>query len=186
MRSGSPFHLSLGSLIEEWSRAPELERLVRELELELEGSAEAFVGRPLPEAIVRGRLPPPVASAWVFVLRSSTRNPAHVHPNSTQFTAAIRGGGRSFVGGLPAPIELFEPSRADSTLHVFAPGTPHAFEPGCEPLVVISFHTVAAQELVEIEVESGAARRYVGPPTDLGGAPPAGPSPPGLGAATGA
>lgn len=29
------------------------------------------------------------------------------------------------------------------------------------PLVVISFHTVAVSDLVDIEVETGSARRYV-------------------------
>lgn len=35
-----------------------------------------------------------------------------------------------------------------------------SFEPDSRPLVVLSFHTAAAEDLVEIEVDSGESRRY--------------------------
>lgn len=154
-------HSALGSLVEEWRRAPAVLGMARELVDELDRGTEPFVGRPLPEELVRGRLPTPIESAWLFVLRPRTRNPAHLHPNSTQLTAVIRGGGRYYSGGRAAELETFDPARIEQTLLVFPTGTPHAFEPGDEPLLVLSFHTVAQESLVEIEAESGAARRYV-------------------------
>jgi hypothetical protein len=155
---------ALGLLIEEWRLAPIVHEMARELLDELVRGTEPFVGRPLPDDLVKGRLPEPVVSAWVFALRPGTRNPAHFHPNSTQITAAIRGGGRFYVGERARELELFDPSRVERTLQVFPAGTPHAFEPGDEPLLVLSFHTVAPEELVEIEVASGAARHYVDGP----------------------
>ena len=155
---------ALGLLIEEWRRAPAVREMARELVDELAHGTEPFVGRPLPEDLVKGRLPDPIVSAWVFALRPRTRNPAHFHPNSTQITAAIRGGGRFYVGDRARELELFDPSRIERTLQVFPAGTPHSFEPGNEPLLVLSFHTVTPEELVEIEVESGVARHYVDGP----------------------
>jgi quercetin dioxygenase-like cupin family protein len=153
---------ALGALIEEWRGAPEVLDLTRVLVDELRAGTEPFVGRPLPDELVRGRLRAPVASAWVFVLRPRTRNPAHLHPSSTQYTAAISGGGTCYVGAEAIELEPFDRARTERTLQVIPAGTPHAFEPGAEPLVVLSFHSVTPEELVEIEVESGAARGYVG------------------------
>jgi quercetin dioxygenase-like cupin family protein len=153
---------ALGALIEEWRRAPAVLELTRELVDELRAGTTPFVGRPLPDDLVRGRLRAPVASAWVFVLRPRTRNPAHLHPSSTQYTAAIAGGGTCYVGDEARELEPFDRARIGRTLLVIPAGTPHAFEPGAEPLVVLSFHSVTPEELVEIEVESGAVRGYVG------------------------
>lgn len=156
---------ALGLLIEEWRRAPVVLDLARALARDLAAETAPFVGRPLPDDLVRGRLPAPIVSAWIFVLRPRTRNPAHLHPNSTQLTAVIAGGGRFFVGDEAFELASFDASHMERTLQVFPAGTPHAFEPGDEPLVVLSFHTVAPQELVEIEVESKAARHYVDGPS---------------------
>src|SRR5262245_60335227 len=155
---------TLARLIDEWRRAPFLLEIERALGEELAAGTEPFAGRALPDEIVRGRLPEPVRSAWVFVLRPRTRNPAHVHPGSTQHTAVIRGGGRCYSGEQAIALEPFDASRAERTLLVFPPGTPHSFEPGDDPLVVLSFHTVAPEALVEVEVESRAERTYVGRP----------------------
>ena len=152
----------LGRLIEEWRRASVVLRLARELAAELDAGVEPFVGQPLPEDFVRGRLAAPIASAWIFVLRPRTRNPAHFHPNSTQYTAVISGSGTCYTDDGVIELEPFDVLRPERTLLVFPAGQPHAFEPGEEPLTVLSFHTVAAEALVEIEVSSQATRRYVG------------------------
>ena len=156
---------ALGLLIEAWRRAPAVLGMARELANELAAGTAPFVGRPLPEDLVRGRLPAPIASAWIFVLRPHTRNPAHLHPNSTQYTAVIAGGGTCHGSDGAVVLAPFDLSCMERTLQVFPAGTPHAFEPGDEPLVVLSFHTVVPESLVEIEVESQATRRYVGSST---------------------
>ena len=66
---------ALGRLIDEWRGAPEALRSIAELSAKLVASDEPFLGLPLPDTLVRGRLPPGIASAWVFVLRASHRNP---------------------------------------------------------------------------------------------------------------
>jgi quercetin dioxygenase-like cupin family protein len=152
---------ALGALVEEWRIAPAVLRAIAELERQLAACEEPFVGLPLEEALVRGRLPAGVASAWVFVLRARSRNPAHLHPNSTQYTTAIRGGGTGFFGEREVALRSFDAADPAGTIHVIPPNTPHAFAPGGENLVVVSFHTVAPGELVEIEVASARSRTYV-------------------------
>lgn len=151
---------SLGSLIEEWRRHESVVAIARELTDELLAGSAPFVGRALPQDLVRGRLPWPIRSAWVFVLRPKTRNPAHVHPNSIQYTAVIEGGGRCTAGDREIELEPFDPERFGRTLLVFPAGAAHSFEPDSRPLVVLSFHTSTAEDLLEIEVDSGESRRY--------------------------
>jgi quercetin dioxygenase-like cupin family protein len=152
---------ALARLTEEWRRSSAVLEIARGLVEDLARSADDFVGLPLPETMVRNRLPTPIASAWIFALRPRTHNAAHVHPNSTQHTAVIGGRGRLFVGGEEVELEPFDVARPERALRVIPAGTDHSFEPGDEPLVVLSFHTVAAEALVEIEVGSQTARHYL-------------------------
>ena len=151
----------LSERVQEWRNAPALLRATAELERRLAACDEPFVGLPLEESLVRGRLPSGISSAWVFVLRAGSRNPAHLHPNSTQYTTAIRGGGRGFFGDQEVALRTFDAADPAGTIHVIPPNTPHAFAPGSEDLVVVSFHTVAPEELVEIEVASARSRTYL-------------------------
>lgn len=151
----------LSDLIEAWRETPALLRAITELERQLASCDEPFVGLPLEEGLVRGRLPPGIESAWVFVLRAKSRNPAHLHPNSTQYTAAIRGGGRGFFGEREVALRSFDAADPAGTIQVIPPGMPHAFAPGSEDLVVVSFHTVAPEDLVEIELDSARTRTYL-------------------------
>ena len=152
---------TLGRLIDEWRSAPEVLRSIAELEGMLAACDEPFLGLPLADRLVRGRLPSGIASAWVFVLRANHLNPAHLHPNSTQYTAAIRGGGTGFFGKEELALRNFDAAHPDETLYVIPPGTAHAFATGSEGLVVVSFHTVAPEELLEIEVGTSKSRTYV-------------------------
>jgi len=154
---------TLARLIDEWRDAPEVQRRIAELEARLSACEEPFLGLPLPDALARGRLPAGIASAWVFVLRASQRNPAHMHPNSTQYTAVIRGGGTGYFGAEELALRTFDGTA--ETIHAIPPGTPHAFATTREGLVVVSFHTVAPEELVEIEVGTARSRTYVEPGT---------------------
>lgn len=153
---------ALGRLVEEWRDAPEVLRTMDELATGLAACDEPFLGLPLAEPLVGGRLPRGIASAWVFVLRASHRNPAHLHPNSTQYTTAIRGSGTGHLGGEEVALRLFDAAFPAETIYVIPAGVAHAFATGRDGLVVISFHTVVPELLVEIEVESSKRRTYLG------------------------
>jgi quercetin dioxygenase-like cupin family protein len=152
----------LARLVAAWRTHAEVTRGIAALERELADSREPFVGAPLPETLVRAALPAGVASAWLFVLRAKTRNPAHVHPNSTQSTTVLAGGGLAWIAGRRIELEPFDARRAAETILVIPRGVAHAFEPGDAGLVVLSFHSVPPEDLVELEVESAKRRKYVG------------------------
>jgi quercetin dioxygenase-like cupin family protein len=97
---------------------------------------------------------------WVFVLHPNTDTPPHRHPNSVQYTAVVAGRGAVTIEGERSDLESFELSRP-STVCAISKNAAHGFHVGTDPLVVISFHTAAADALVEVEVEGGGTRRYV-------------------------
>jgi quercetin dioxygenase-like cupin family protein len=145
----------LADLVIAWEMLPEVRETIRRLADGLESSREPFLG----EALTVGGLPPGIASAWIFVLRPGILTPAHRHPNSIQHMAVLSGAGVLLSGGNPEPLRRFDP--AGKVIHVIGRDVPHAFEVHGEPLVVLSFHTVSPQELLEVEVVSGRERTYV-------------------------
>ncbi|MGA9750442.1 MAG: hypothetical protein WBS54_01500 [Acidobacteriota bacterium] len=151
----------LAALVDGWRYTTPVKALVQELTEKLSKGGAAFEGAPLPEETVTDRLPPGIKSAWVFVLKPQTLTPAHQHPNSVQYTSVIAGGGTGHVGDKSFYLQPFDPAFPELSVLVISEGTPHAFEVGNEHLVVLSFHTVRAEELVEVEVETQRPRRYI-------------------------
>jgi quercetin dioxygenase-like cupin family protein len=148
----------LAELVDGWRKVSQVRDVVQELTESVLKGKEPFLGKPLPRELVHGRFPPGIESAWVFVLKPKTRTPAHRHPNSVQHMAVIDGGGLYFIGGRSDYLQPFDPAFPIKSIYVIPQNTPHAFEPGHEPLVVMSFHTVSAESLIEEEVESERVR----------------------------
>ncbi|MEW5763638.1 MAG: cupin domain-containing protein [Acidobacteriota bacterium] len=138
-----------------------VKELVRELEAKVRSSKVPFEGAALPGYLVEGRLPPGIASAWIFVLRPDTPTPPHYHPNSIQHMAVIQGGGTGQIGPYRFTLQPYDPAFPERSLLIIPERVPHSFEAGHETLAVMSFHTVAAEDLVEVEVETGEARTYL-------------------------
>jgi mannose-6-phosphate isomerase-like protein (cupin superfamily) len=135
--------------------------LVRDLEAKMKASGKPFEGAPMPVGLIADRLPPGILSAWVFVLRPRTPTPAHQHPNSIQHMAVIQGGGLGLIGTKQFVLQPYDPAFPERSVYVIPAGTAHAFEAGNEILAVMSFHTVSAEDLVEVEVDTGISRTYV-------------------------
>lgn len=152
----------LAELVDGWRRVSQVRAAVAELTKQVLGGKEPFLGKPLPDELVQGRFPPGIQSAWVFVLKPETLTPSHKHPNSVQHMAVIEGSGRFIIGAKEDYLQPFDPAFPERSIYVIPEGVPHAFEPGHEPLVVLSFHTVPADKLVEVEVASERKRTYVG------------------------
>ncbi len=151
----------LAQLVGGWKETSQVRALIQRLEDEAMKGKAPFVGAPLPEDLVANRLPAGIASAWAFVIRPQTRPPAHTHPNSVQHTAVVAGTGLSHIGRRTAVLQPFDPAYPDRSIYVIPENTSHAFESFHEPLVVLSFHTVPAKDLVEVEVDSGDRRKYL-------------------------
>jgi hypothetical protein len=137
---------------------------------------------PLPMEIFGEGLPPEIRSGWIFVLRAGADTGAERHPNSHQRMMTLHGSGdmktQSKKGELrikkdekgidwQANVLVSEPSAALERRWISIP--PNVWH---RPVVgrnadwvVISFHTVLAEELIEEKLdESGAGtkqKKYV-------------------------
>jgi hypothetical protein len=109
---------------------------------------------PIPLHIFPTTLPPEILSAWVFVLRAGADTGAERHPNSHQRMMSFQGSGdlqtgeqgnwRSnvLVNDPDAPLERRWISIPTNVWHRPVIGTTADW-------VVVSFHTVPAEELIE-------------------------------------
>ncbi len=149
---------TLAELVDGWRKTSLARNLASELLERLKEGKAPFEGAPLPDALVKKRLPAGIKSAWMFVLRAETTTPSHYHPNSVQYMAVIGGGGTALIDGRESVLRPFDPAFPGKSLYVIAEKVPHAFETGLEPVIVLSFHTVEAGELIEVDEESGKRR----------------------------
>lgn len=135
---------------------------ISQLKVELQSSPEPFVWSVVDCASLAGILPQDIRSGWIFVLRKDTPSGAHHHPNSVQHMVMVEGAGRSVVAGQERRMQRFgSTGLAPRDLwYVIGRNVTHEFFPEGEDVVVISFHTCAADELVEVERGSGHVRRY--------------------------
>jgi mannose-6-phosphate isomerase-like protein (cupin superfamily) len=112
-----------------------------------------------------GELPDGIGSVAVFVLPAGTSPPGHHHPNSTQHMRVLAG--RTTVTLRPAG----SPAQHDPVRHgvgarrpwlVIPQGVEHEIEvtPDAD-LVVLSFHTVPQEDL--LEVSAAGERTYTDP-----------------------
>src|SRR6266850_3487287 len=123
-----------------------------------------------PLDVLATKLPPEIRSAWVFVLRAGADTGAERHPNSHQRMMSFEGSG---------DLQTGEPGKWQSNILISDPAAPleqrwisippnvwHRPVVGRDAdWVVISFHTVPAEELIEEKMdESGAGtkqKKYV-------------------------
>ena len=129
------------------SRLPTLER-------QLDDDPSAIMSwEPIPLELY-GPLPPEIKSSWIFVLREGTTTGAERHPNSHQRMMSYRGS-----ADFPEIHDgewRSHPLRSDRSAPIadrwasIPPYTWHqAIVPPGKHWVVVSFHTVLAEELIE-------------------------------------
>lgn len=125
-------------------------------------SNEPFVWSVIDLRSIEPPLPDNIRSAWLFALKKDVPSGCHYHPNSIQHMVTIKGQGMSKVAGESKGMVRFgspNHSLAD-TWFVIGEGVPHEFFPEKEDMVVVSFHTCAANELEEVSCETGGKRLY--------------------------
>jgi len=132
------------------------------LKAQLLESNEPFVWATLPRQLIGEEFPKDIHSAWIFVLKPNYHTSAHYHPNSTQHTAVIEGSGRAKIGNQEVELQVFNSHDIQPIWYVIGKSVPHEFVTRDSPVVVISFHTCPANELIEVETESGSRRLYEG------------------------
>ncbi|MBL7191249.1 hypothetical protein ISS30_06095 [bacterium] len=125
---------------------------------------------PVPLSIFGNKLPIPIKSSWVFILRANSDSGAERHPNSVQRMMSYHNTG---------DIQLWDGARWISNILVSEEDSPlddrwisipantwHKAVVANENWVVVSFHTVPAEDLIEarpVESDLGKnkARKYL-------------------------
>ena len=137
---------------------------------------------PIPLEIFRQKLPPEIRSGWIFVLRAGADTGAERHPNSHQRMMTLHGSGDMKTKSKKEELRIKKDEKGidwQSNVLVSEPSAPLErrwisippnvwHRPVVGPdvdWVVISFHTVPAEELIEEKLdESGAGtkqKKYV-------------------------
>ena len=150
----------LSSLVKTILRSRRVLDIIKKLKAQLLDSNEPFVWATLPKAIIGKEFPKTIHSAWIFVLRACYHTSPHYHPNSQQHTAVLEGDVWTKIGNQKVELQIFNPHDIQQMWYVIGKSVPHEFVTRDSPVVVISFHTCPADELVEVETESGSRRLY--------------------------
>jgi len=133
-------------------------------ELARNGKAQ-MTWEPIPLAIYSGALPSGICSSWVFILRGGATTGAERHPNSHQRMMSFEA-----TGDLQVQAELVDTGEGQwqSNLLVSEPDAPleqrwisiprnvwhQVVVPDGPDWVVVSFHTVPAEHLIEERPDS--------------------------------
>jgi len=150
----------LSSLVKKFLKNRDVLKIIDGLKAKLLESNEQFVWATLPHQLIGEEFPKGIHSAWIFVLKPNYHTSSHHHPNSIQHTAVIEGGGWAKIGSQEVELQVFNSHDAQPVWYVIGKGVPHEFVTRDSPVVVISFHTCPADELIEVETERGSRRLY--------------------------
>jgi hypothetical protein len=140
--------------------APVVERVEQNL---AQDAAAVMAWEPLPLSIYGENLPSFIRSSWVFILRAHTATGAERHPNSQQRMMSYRNIGDMQTGGLGRwqsnplvsdPLANLEERWISIPVNVW-----HQCVVPNENWVVVSFHTVPAEELIEERPDADDAGR---------------------------
>jgi hypothetical protein len=143
---------------------PQVVRTIERLKKDVASREGPFVWSVIAAGVDLSPLPADIKSAWIFVLKKDTPSICHFHPNSIQHMAVIEGCGSAEIDGVRAPLRRFGASKAvKSQWTVIDKNVLHEFFPVQTDMVVLSFHTCAADDLIEIECGTGRQRRYEAP-----------------------
>jgi quercetin dioxygenase-like cupin family protein len=153
---------SLNTAVESLVNRKTFQETIEQLSEEITHSREAFVWSVIDLSSVKRELPEGIRSGWIFVLKKDIRSGCHYHPNSIQHMVMIKGQGMSKIAGEHRRMVQFgsaNDSLADKWF-VIGKGVPHEFFPEKEDMIVVSFHTCEANELEEVDCETGKSRIY--------------------------
>lgn len=148
-----------------------IDSVVLQVERKLSRDFEALLAwEPVPLAAYGKRLPNMIRSSWVFVLRAQANTGAERHPNSHQRMMSYRGSGdlQIWTGErwCSNPLVSDSKARIENRWISIPPNMWHQAVVPKENWVVVSFHTVPEDELIEerpdaSDTELTRQRRYL-------------------------
>ncbi|HTO88271.1 MAG TPA: hypothetical protein VMR54_12190 [Thermoanaerobaculia bacterium] len=117
------------------------------------GPGEIEAWEPVPLELYGAALPPEIRSSWVFVLRRGVATGAERHPNSRQRMVSWSGSGDFQVHEgrrwVSHPLQSDRRAPLERRWISIPEETWHQGVVGGQDWLVVSFHTVAAEELIE-------------------------------------
>lgn len=136
--------------------------IVEGLKEKVGDSEEPFVWSVIDRALLPQELPGNIKSVWLFVLKNGVPSGCHFHPNSVQHMVMAEGQGMSTIGDENRRMKEWRPTdrSLDDVWYIIDAGVEHEFFPEKMDMVVISFHTCEAHELIEVSCSTGKSRVY--------------------------
>ncbi len=132
---------------------PNVKKIIKELKGQICKISDPLVWSSIEPSAFKKFLPPEIKSIWIFVLKKDVPSILHYHPNSTQYTVMLEGRGSVKIGAKYKELKLFDPDDAECWC-IIEKNTPHEFYPRETDMVVISYHTCASKELIEIRCDT--------------------------------
>jgi hypothetical protein len=144
-----------------------IDPIVERVALKLAGDPSALMAwEPIPLAAYSGDLPEMIRSSWVFILRAGATTGAERHPNSHQRVMSYRSFGEFQVWANDQWCSLPLVTNPDGPIETRWASIPvgvwHQVVVPADDWVVVSFHTVPEDELIEERPdpdEAGSTRR---------------------------
>jgi steroid delta-isomerase-like uncharacterized protein len=129
---------------------PIVERVAQELARD---RTAPMAWEPIPLSLYGEGLPQPIRSSWVFILRAGATTGAERHPNSHQRMMSYHGTGDMQTGGeghwQSHPLVSVDGAGLEQRWISIPPNVWHQAVVADQDWVVVSFHTVPAEELIE-------------------------------------
>lgn len=123
------------------------------LKQQLEESGELMAWQIVPLSAFGDGLPDGIRSCWIFVIRAGAETGAERHPNSHQRSLSLTGSGTFEVHEEATwsshPLASVEATSSEQRWVSIPPATWHRLFAGSEAWAMVSFHTVAPNELIE-------------------------------------
>jgi hypothetical protein len=152
-RAQDPLLRQLDALIQTETVGAGLRDIVPRVRQQLDASGGPMSWRVLPLTVFGGRLPESVRSCWIFMIRAGASTSAERHPNSHQRSCSLFGSGTFEVYDEAAwrPHALTsggDDQPAQRSISI-PQSTWHRLRVGPSDWGMVSFHTVAAEDLIE-------------------------------------
>jgi hypothetical protein len=144
---------ALNEAVRRQSTAATITSTLRRVVDQLDTSAKLMAWQVVPLDTFAGILPESIRSCWIFVIRSGAETGAERHPNSHQRSFSLVGSGifelRAGTTWQPHALRSTERASVEQRWVSIPPLTWHRLFAGSEPWGMLSFHTVAPEDLIE-------------------------------------
>jgi DinB superfamily len=151
--ASDPVLAALNEIVGTTSAVSQVKDALQRVLRQLDSSTEQMAWEIIPLTAFGRSLPESIRSCWVFGIRAGAETGAERHPNSHQRSLSLVGRGifeiRETQGWTPYGL-VSEPGRAIAQRWVTIPAaTWHRLVVDHQPWGMVSFHTVAPEELIE-------------------------------------